>query len=165
MSRVNGLGIGRSNEWFTPKSIFEALGCSFDLDVAAPADGPLHVPCRAWISRDSLDRDWFGFIWMNPPFGGRNGLAPWLDKFFDHANGIALTPDRTSSPWFHDAWRRTDAVMFTRKTPFLRANGESAGSPAFGTALWAIGDTGVSALRAAHSKGFGLLSRPVEAAA
>jgi hypothetical protein len=39
---------------------------------------------------------------MNPPFGGRNGLAPWLDKFFANGNGIALTPDRTSAPWWQD---------------------------------------------------------------
>lgn len=156
MSRVHGLGAGLSNEWATPPSVFEALGCRFDLDVAAPPHGPLHVPTSNWISRDSLSIPWQGFIWMNPPFGGRNALAPWLDKFFAHGNGIALTPDRTSAPWFHDAWARADAVMFTRKTPFLRHDGERAGSPAFGTALWAAGSRAVEALTRAERAGFGL---------
>jgi hypothetical protein len=39
---------------------------------------------------------------MNPPFGPRNGIVPWLEKFFAHGNGIALVPDRTSAPW----WQR-----------------------------------------------------------
>ncbi|RYG88590.1 MAG: hypothetical protein EON59_04075, partial [Alphaproteobacteria bacterium] len=157
---VHGLGLGQSNEWYTPASVFDALGCRFDLDVAAPTDGPLHVPTSRWISRDSLSLDWTGFVWMNPPFGGRNGLAPWLDKFFAHGNGIALTPDRTSAPWFQDAWKRADMVMFTRKTPFLLPNGTKAGSPAFGTTLWAVGEQGVAALRRAHSVGFGQLALP-----
>lgn len=158
--KVNGLGLGKSDEWYTPKSVFDALGCRFDLDVAAPVGGPLHVPCEAWYDHDSLERLWFGFVWGNFPFGGRNGLEPWLDKFFDHGNGIALTPDRTSAPWFHKAWQRTDAVMFTRKTRFLRRDGKPAGSPAFGTALWAIGDRGVAALKFAQSRGFGLFCQP-----
>ena len=41
---------------------------------------------------------WAGFVWMNAPFGARNGLEPWLAKFFAHNNGIALVPDRTRWP-------------------------------------------------------------------
>lgn len=161
MGAVMGLGEGRSNDWHTPPEVFAALGCRFDLDVSAPAGGPLHVPCDGWIYDRSLERAWSGFVWMNPPFGGRNGLEPWLDKFFLHGNGIALTPDRTSAPWFAKAWRRADAVMFTRgKTPFLLADGSKAGSPAFGTALWASGRAAVQALHRAERSGFGLLAHP-----
>ena len=156
---VNGLGDGKSNDWHTPKRIFDALGCQFDLDVSAPANGPLHTPCAHWLSELSLETQWMGFVWMNPPFGGRNGLEPWLDKFFAHGDGIALTPDRTSAPWFHQAWARADCVLFTRgKTPFLLSCGSKAGSPAFGTALWASGERAVEALRHAQRKGFGALS-------
>lgn len=157
MSAVHGLGPGQSNEWHTPKSVFAALGCRFDLDVAAPVDGPLHVPCDAWISERSLEREWRGFVWMNPPFGGRGSFALWLDKFFDHGNGIALTPDRTSAPWFRDAWRKADAVMFAGRTPFLLPSGKVAGNPAFGTTLWASGERAVAALSDASSGGYGML--------
>jgi hypothetical protein len=155
---VNGLGLGKSDEWHTPKSVFDALGCRFDLDVAAPVGGPLHVPCESWYDHASLERLWFGFVWMNPPFGGRNALFPWMSKFFDHGNGIALTPDRTSAPWFHWSWPRAAAVLFARKTPFLLADGSKAGSPAFGTVLWAVGDKAVAALKTAQASGFGLLA-------
>ena len=83
---------GKSNEWFTPAYIFHALGCRFDLDVAHPEHGETSVPCDDFIFSGSLEKPWTGFVWMNPPFGGRNGIKPWLDRFFEHGNGIALTP-------------------------------------------------------------------------
>ena len=80
---------GATDEWYTPPAVFEALGCHFDTDVAHPGDGLCHVPAQRWIMTESLQRDWrpYGFVWMNPPFGGRNAIAPWLTKFFDHGNG------------------------------------------------------------------------------
>jgi len=149
---------GQSDEWWTPKFVFDALECTFDLDVAAPPQGPLHVPARAWISSDSLACQWGGFVWMNPPFGGRNSLGAWLDRFFDHGNGIALTPDRTSAPWFHAAWRRADMVLLTRKIRFLRPDGSEGRSPSTGSALWAIGEVGSRALRRAAKRGLGVLA-------
>lgn len=57
---------GASDDWFTPRYIFTALGCEFDMDVASP--GP-HVvpwiPASRWWSEAGLDRMWIGFIWMN----------------------------------------------------------------------------------------------------
>ena len=32
--------IGASDDWYTPARVFEALGTTFDLDVAAPPEGP-----------------------------------------------------------------------------------------------------------------------------
>lgn len=151
---------GATDEWYTPKSVFDALGCVFDLDAAAPAGGARYVPSKAWYNYDSLERDWFGFVWMNPPFGARNGLIPWLDKFFDHGNGIALVPDRTSAPWFWEAWRRSDAALFTRKIRFLRPDGTEGKSPSCGTALLAVGSQGVGALHRAASAEFGILGTP-----
>src|ERR1017187_10313957 len=104
--------IGKSDDWFTPKYIFDALGCTFDLDVAAPKGGPRYVPCVRWLHENSLDYMWHDFIWMNPPYGGRNGLWPWLDKFITHGNGIAIVPDRTSAPWFQEAAPCMDIVLF-----------------------------------------------------
>ncbi len=98
---------------------------------------------------------------MNPPFGGRNGIAPWLDRFFDHGNGIALSPDRTSAPWFFDAWRQADLVLFTPKIKFLRPDGSAGKSPSNGTALMAAGDRGVAALQRAARKGLGILALPI----
>lgn len=153
---------GATDEWYTPPAVFEALGCHFDTDVAHPGDGLCHVPAQRWIMTESLQRDWrpYGFVWMNPPFGGRNAIAPWLTKFFDHGNGIALVPDRTSAPWFWDAFRRADAVLFTRKIRFIRPDGSEGKSPSCGTALLAAGDRAVEALNRARSVGFGIMATP-----
>ena len=158
---------GRSSEWYTPPHVFAALGVRFDLDVAAPAVGALftHVPADEFITSNSLDLPWTGFVWMNPPFGGRGEIAPWLNKFFEHGNGIALTPDRTSAPWFRDAWARADAILFTPKLRFLRPDGTEGKSPSNGTALWACGDKGRSGLRRAASVGLGVLATPERMAA
>lgn len=154
---------GASDEWYTPPHVFEALGERYDTDVAHPGDGCCHVPAARWVMTDSLARDWrdYGFIWMNPPFGGRNAIAAWLEKFFAHGNGIALTPDRTSAPWFWDAWAEADRVLFTRKIRFLRPDGTEGVSPSNGTALWAAGDRGAAALDRAAAANLGILARPV----
>ena len=151
---------GATDEWYTPPSVFAALGETFDLDVAAPVCGPLHVPAKSWLHEGSLSAPWRGFVWMNPPFGGRNALVPWLDKFFDHGHGIALTPDRTSAPWFWQAWKRADAVAFTRKLRFIRPDGTEGVSPSNGCALWAAGERGVSALQRAAASGFCIKAAP-----
>ena len=149
--------IGASNEWYTPKMVFAALGTTFDLDVANAAEDGAHVPCERRISDDSLTTPWSGFIWMNPPFGGRNGLVPWMDRFFQHGNGIALTPDRTSAPWWQASARRADAILFTDgKIRFERPDGTVGMSPGSGVTLWAAGGRAMKALMRAEKNGLGL---------
>ncbi|WP_069338348.1 DNA N-6-adenine-methyltransferase [Sphingobium yanoikuyae] len=152
---------GASDEWYTPPHVFSALGCHFDLDVAAPFAGPPHVPCNGFIYDRSLERAWSGFVWMNPPYGGRNSLDPWLDKFFAYGNGICLVPDRTSAPWFQRSFKKADAVLFTRKIRFLRPDGSEGKSPSNGSALMAVGERGVEAvMRASRVSGLGILAIP-----
>ncbi len=157
--------IGRSDEWYTPARVFDALGCRFDLDVAPARQGQAFVPADAYLEGCGLSQPWHGFVWMNPPFGGRNGLAPWLDRFFKHGNGIALTPDRTSAPWFWSAWSRSDAVLFTRKLRFIRPDGSEGVMPANSTALMAAGDRAAAALSRASKAGFGIMALPIQAPA
>lgn len=154
--------LGASDEWFTPRYVFDALGETFDMDVAAPVEGPRHVPCSDWITEgmNGLSHPWHGFVWMNPPFGPRNGLAPWLDRFFDHGNGIALTPDRTSAPWWQDAARRSAALLFTRgKVKFERPDGTVGKSPGAGVTLWAAGPRAQIALLRAERAGLGFAAK------
>lgn len=154
-----------TDEWYTPPQVFTALGCTFDMDVSPALHGNPHVPARRLLQGDGLVEPWLGFVWGNFPFGGRNGLAPWLDRFFSHGDGVALTPDRTSAPWFQEAWRRADLVLFTRKIRFLRPDGSLGVSPSNGTALIAAGPRGCAALHNAEAAGFGILAQPMKAAA
>lgn len=152
--------VGKTDEWYTPKYIFDAMGrISFDMDVASPEDRThCCVPAKKFITRDSLITPWKGFVWMNPPFGGRNALDPWLDKFFRHKNGIALVPDRTSAPWWQAYAPKSDAVLFVKKKiQFIGADGVPGKSPAQGTCLLASGDRAIEALRRAEASGLGVL--------
>ena len=161
--------IGQSDEWFTPAYVFEALGESFDLDPASPPV-PRHVPARLWLTAqdDGLKYAPFwpdlAFIWLNPPFGGRNGLVPWLDAFFAHGNGIALTPDRTSAPWWQAANARACATLFVSgKIRFERPDGSEGKSPGTGTTLFAAGERARQALIRAQSRGLGTLMQRIAA--
>jgi hypothetical protein len=155
---------GQTDEWYTPKFVFDALGCQFDLDPAHPEERITSVPAVTVFYERGLERVWHGFVWMNPPFGGRNSLEPWLDKFFDHGNGIALTPDRTSAPWFQRSWPRAHAVLFTPKIRFLRPDGSEGKSPSNGTALWASGSKAQCALFRAADRGLGVVALTTRAA-
>lgn len=150
--------MGQSDDWYTPKYIFDALACDFDLDVAAPINGAPHVPAKSWhaLPQDSLALPWYGFVWMNPPFGGRNGMVPWLDKFFLHGAGIALTPDRTSAPWWQSANTKADATLFIAgKVKFERPDGSLGKSPSTGTTLFAAGKRARQSLYDAQDAGLG----------
>lgn len=156
---INGKQSGKSDEWYTPRYIFDSLQCRFDVDVAAPSDlTHCHVPANYFITKDSLSINWTGFVWMNPPFGGRNGITPWLDKIFQHGNGIALTPDRTSTEWWRAAAIESDMVLFiTGKIKFIKPDGTLGKQPANGTTLFAYGSKGVIALERACKNGLGVV--------
>ena len=155
--------VGATDEWYTPPHVFDALGCTFDLDVAHPGrPRAAWVPAREVITEKSVRQDWRGFIWMNPPFGPRNGLVPWLEKFFAHGNGVALTPDRTSAPWWQQFAPKAELILFVSpKIKFITQDGEQGNSPAQGTTLFSVGHRGNEALRSAYMNGLGILMTPV----
>lgn len=133
--------IGASDEWYTPPAIFDALGLRFDLDPCSP--GPTHwVPARQVFTKadDGLTQPWSGLVFMNPPFGGRNGHVPWLRKFLAHGNGIAIVRAYTSAGWFHTWAVDADAMLFPRgKTKFIRPDGSVGRAPGHGVVLLAKG--------------------------
>ena len=141
--------IGDSDEWYTPPEIFRALGERFDLDPCSP--GPGHwVPAKKFYTKlhDGLRKPWNGFVFMNPPFGGRNGHVPWLKRFLEHGNGIAIVRAYTSSAWFHEHAIQADAMLFPRgKTKFIRPDGSIGRSPGHGIVLLAMGERAKVALK------------------
>lgn len=140
---------GASDEWYTPPEIFEALGVRFDLDPASPGPGHWVPADRVYTAADDgLAQPWHGFVWMNPPFGGRRGQVPWLRKLLAHGNGIGLVAARTSADWFHECAPRFDAMLFPLgKTKFIRPDGSRGEQPGTGIVLLGIGPRAVAALR------------------
>lgn len=141
--------IGKSDEWYTPKFIFDGIGLTFDLDPCSAGAGVGFVPAHHIYTKaeDGLAQPWSGIVFMNPPFGGRNGQVPWLRKFVEHGNGIALVAARTSAGWFHKLAPQMDAMLFPKgKTKFVRPDGSIGRSPGTGVVLFALGDVASDAL-------------------
>jgi hypothetical protein len=153
--------VGASDEWYTPPHVFNALRCSFDVDVASPGrDVTPWIPAVEFSTKQQ-PLPFRGFVWMNAPFGARNGLVPWLDEFFEHGNGIALVPDRTSAPWWQDFAPRAELILFVApKLKFIGADGKPGKSPAQGTCLFGIGARAREPLFRARSEQLGILMVP-----
>lgn len=85
-------------EWATPEYIWrplaEALGTAkmstgvlgigsypvFDLDPASGCEEkPIATTCYQLPETDGLTEDWFGHVWVNPPYG-REFNDPWAEK-------------------------------------------------------------------------------------
>jgi DNA N-6-adenine-methyltransferase (Dam) len=149
--------IGASDDWHSPPEIFRPLGLRFDLDPCAPIDRTHYfVPADNIYTKndDGLIQPWHGLVFMNPPFGGgsdrcvRRGHVPWLRKFLDHANGIAIVRAYTSSDWFHDyVVPHAETLLFPRgKTKFIRPDGTIGTAPGHGIVLVGMGEVANIAL-------------------
>lgn len=153
------------SEWYTPPEVFQALGTSFDWDVAAAPDPSLtFVPARNFSSIGSLSKVWDkkDFIWCNPPWAGRGNKQPWVDLIHNQGNGLLLTPDRSSAPWWQNSALVAEAVLFVSlKIKFIPGPGNFANwkQPGTGTTIFAWGEKGVSALHNAEAKGFGIVMK------
>ena len=145
MTNVNHtLPKGTSDEHYTPKFIFDDLGLVFDLDVAAPIQNS-HVPAlhKFDINENGLKQQWFGNVWMNPPY---SKPTPWVEKFIDHKQGIALLPV-TRGRWWDKLWQEADAIMpLAYNVQFDRPDGLKARPIVFRTCLYAFGQINVEAL-------------------
>lgn len=102
---------GKSNDWLTPPEIVAALG-PFDLDPCASRRQPWRTAETQWTSR-GLDREWFGSVWLNPPYGPH--VWEWLEKLAEHGCGVALIFARTETDgFFRVVWERASALYFIR---------------------------------------------------
>jgi DNA N-6-adenine-methyltransferase (Dam) len=149
----------RSDDWYTPPEIFDALGLQFDLDPCSP--GPGHwVPAKLVYTKadDGLKQRWRGRVFVNPPFGGRHSHLPWLERFLVHGDGIAICRAYTSADWFHEYATRADAMLFPRgKTKFIRPDGSVGKAPGHGVVLLAMGAECCAALK---QSGLGFYAEP-----
>jgi len=153
-----------TTEWWTPREIFDAMGSpQFDLDVCSPgAKAVPWIPAKRHLTKrdNGLTTEWGdSYVWMNAPFGLRNGIKEWVEKFVEHGNGVALVPDFTSTEWWQVLADSADALLFVRpKIQFLPKR-EDGRTNLLGSTLVAIGNRGVAALQNAERNGRGICFR------
>jgi hypothetical protein len=140
----------KSVEWYTPKWIFDELMVNFDLDPCSPHDMKTAVPAltKYTIFDDGLKKDWFGRVWLNPPYGRETNL--WIDKMINHGDGIALVFSRTDAKWCQYALKKATAVLFlSGRIEFIpgHENKHKKSRCGAGTIMFAFGDDNAAALK------------------
>lgn len=145
----------REVRWLTPKQYVKPLG-DFDLD---PCGAPGHSLARKTYlledGDDGLQDDWFGRVWLNPPYGKLT--EPFLNRLAEHGNGIALVFARTETGmFFREVWPKADALLFLKgRISFLTADGvkakANAGAP---SVLIAYGSENAETLRRVSESGY-----------
>ena len=134
-----------SDDYYTPRWIFEGLGLEFDVDPCQPIGGISWIPAKTHytILSDGLRQDWGGGrVWMNPPFSNTN---PWVRKFMNHGNGVCLVPT-AKAKWFNEVWDQADgALMLPSNMEFTTRTDYDKGI-FIATVLFAFGADNVAAL-------------------
>lgn len=137
-----------SDEWYTPPEILESLG-EFDLDPCAPIAPLFQTAKTMWNKNDDgLSRDWFGRVWLNPPYS-RPLVEEFVLRMAIHNNGIALLYNRCGNKMFQDVvFDKAKAILFMRnRIRFLMPDGTRGKSPGCGSVLIAFGEENSKVLK------------------
>lgn len=100
-----------SDDCYTPRWVFDAMGLEFDLDVASPPGGPWHVPAKRYYTAedDGLSSPWDSLVWCNPPY---SKFRPWAERWATHPTGALMGMTSARSMGRAVGLRSADAVAF-----------------------------------------------------
>ena len=159
---------GLSNEWYTPRWLFDRLSLEFDLDPCAPV-----LPHADWIPAaericlpdDGLSASWCGAggkplsVWLNPPYG--KNTEAWMRRLAAHGNGVALVFARSDTRWWQETVpAATLFCLMEGRVRFVGKDGKPASSTAGApSALVAFGE---DCARAVASASLGMVVRGAE---
>lgn len=130
----------RTDEWYTPKCIIDALG-PFDLDPCAPSEKFYTAKTCYTKEMNGLTRNWEGRVWMNAPY--RNPLiGQFIKRLTEHGNGIALVFNRMDTAlWHKTIFPTADSMLILRgRLKFYRPDGSQGDSAGCGSVLIAWGE-------------------------
>jgi len=141
------------DEWLTPPELISSLG-GFDLDPCSPVNRPWPTAkIHYTIIDNGLLKEWFGRVWMNPPYG--NKLIHWLNRMAMHGDGIALTFARTDTKAFHHyVFGMADSIFFLKeRLKFYHVTGERSTDGIAPSVLIAYGGSNSEAINEAGLMG------------
>lgn len=149
------------NEWYTPAEYIEAarkvMG-SIDLDPASNEYANETVKASTFYTEETngLDKEWFGNIWMNPPYSTAL-IKEFAEKLANSTfkQAIVLVNNATDTAWFKLLIQKAKAVVFTTgRIRFEKRNG-SKGAPLQGQAFIYYGDNVEKFLEVFEAFGWG----------
>ncbi len=127
-------------EWYTPIKFINAarkvMG-SIDLDPASSEIGNKSIQATKIYTKEdsglSDDKQWFGNVWMNPPYNNSlvNDFTKKLSEQLSNINqACVFVNNATETKWFQDnIFQHCDAICFVKsRIKFLDINGEANGS-------------------------------------
>lgn len=139
--------VNESKEWYTPRNILDAIGIDFDLDPASSDKANTIIRAKNYytIKDDGLKQNWYGNVWLNPPYG--TDVPIWLKKALEenkknNANVMALIFSRTDTLWFHNYAVKFDKICFLKgRISFIKAETMEQGTPSgAGSMIVSIGE-------------------------
>ena len=140
--RSSFINMARSNKdvvWLSPDNIVNAVHTVFGyIDIDPCSETSIQCNTRAKVAYtfddNGLTRDWSGIVYINPPFGLKNGMGDFIDKAYKHHEQgdtsacILLLPARFELKWFTNLIenRKPDLYILRGRTFF---KGSKTGAP------------------------------------
>jgi ParB family chromosome partitioning protein len=151
----NVLHSSESVDYYTPSIYVEAARAvmgGIDLDPASCEEANQIVKATKFftIEDDGLSLEWFGKVWLNMPYGKRDGKSNqglWTERAIRAyrarkiEQAVALmnaTPDRG---WFQPFWEH-DVCLTDHRIEFLVPGGATKDDPTHGNAFLYLGPNG-----------------------
>lgn len=114
-----------NNEWYTPGELIEAareVMSKIDVDPASNYIAQMTVKASTYytVEVNGLDKNWFGNVWMNPPYSSELNKQ-FCNKLKEQVlignvkSFITLTNNATETKWFKDLSKVSDLFCFTSK--------------------------------------------------
>ena len=118
MKNIKPLFSSNSDEWETPKSVFDALDAEFNFTLDPCATEENHK-CDLYFTKEQngLSKNWGGqTVFCNPPY---SQIGLWVEKAFresrnDNTVVVLLIPSRTDTKYFHNFIYHRSEVRFIR---------------------------------------------------
>lgn len=115
----------RTDEWATPRWLFDALDSEFGFTLD-PCCTHENAKCKRHftIEENGLEQDWSGeTVFMNPPYGTQ--IGQWMKKaYFESRKGaivVCLVPARTDTRWWHSCAMRGEIRLLKGRLKFGNA--------------------------------------------
>ena len=86
---TSGMMSSLTDNWPTPKYVFDKLNEEFHFDLDVCADD-LNHKCERYYTKEinGLSQEWKGICWMNPPYG--RAIGQWVKKAYESSVGGGL---------------------------------------------------------------------------